>query len=966
MQNVTGSASARLGSCVLRLAGSPGWVVQDPESGAALRHALSAIDALWLARLAFDGPQPREALARWCWPKAPPTRALNNLRQRLHRTRRLLGAVLVQDGERLSLARHVQVLVEAPAAPGLGASGAVQRAELLVCLDALLIGRPLLRSWLEDARDRWRAQQLQNWDARAQAHEHEGDAAAALALAEAATQLAPADADGWLRRLRLLCDAGRFAEARRAWRKAQRLVEPADETLPAWLALQERIDAGAAVPQFRHPTVTSSPRRAPPQPQLGALTAPALSLLRCAALAGDAHNLSRAAAAMGWSLLELADPMTELQARGWLDAAGNLVSAAQAQPALDGVPVALRRAFHAALAHALQQEGARPELCAQHWAKAERWTDAAAAWAAAEAAADRENRRFAALSLNDEVAASWLAGGHPGEALAAGLRATQRAHTLESAAELARRCDALEVQATTPAARRAVALHRCRLAVAQNDPHRTEALAQRVLDSAAADGDWVAELAASGWMAVAWACSGRGAAARAMLDRQAARASALVSAAAVGVSSNASTSAAPAEAAGAIGAIGADDAGGAAARELQAALRAQLDFLGCQGWVLHTEGCYLEAITPLQRAVELAARLGDGGDLAEQLTNLALCANSAGERTVELSATEQVVALWQRLGEPDCLAADTARVQLATVCMGLGRYRESLALLLTALPRLDAPATAGWHWIATHRLAHLWLRLGQPARARHALPALTEAADAGVRVARALVLARLEPATPAGRDAAWRLLQAAWADHRATCTVQERHSLQLGMAAVGPDDEAIAQCSALLEEADLAAARGSASLEAVARAAALRRSERLARLGKHHAAMADLDELGTAWLQGSEPACAVPPFHGIEDVEVCRIVAEVARAAAAASQRDGAHATGSTPAQARWQAQAALALGVATVERIAADLPAELREAFEHRHPHVIALRRLAAAGNGWQEASDTATLTASLSGSAR
>ena len=97
------SARPRL---TLRLIGTPAI-----ESVGVSRN-LALVDAVLLAALALEGPTARTELLKLLWPDGQPRQAGNNLRQRLHRLRRLVGDVV--EGERiLTLASDVEVDVQA-------------------------------------------------------------------------------------------------------------------------------------------------------------------------------------------------------------------------------------------------------------------------------------------------------------------------------------------------------------------------------------------------------------------------------------------------------------------------------------------------------------------------------------------------------------------------------------------------------------------------------------------------------------------------------------------------------------------------------------------------------------------------------------------------------------------------------------------------------------------------------------
>lgn len=70
---------------------------------------LDGVAALLAVRLALDGAQPRDALARQLWPDADPGRARGNLRQRLLRLKDLAGRPWIEGQDRLALAADLDV-----------------------------------------------------------------------------------------------------------------------------------------------------------------------------------------------------------------------------------------------------------------------------------------------------------------------------------------------------------------------------------------------------------------------------------------------------------------------------------------------------------------------------------------------------------------------------------------------------------------------------------------------------------------------------------------------------------------------------------------------------------------------------------------------------------------------------------------------------------------------------------------
>ena len=138
----------------LRLTGAPALLQAGAPAQTLDRQA-----GLLAAVLALQGPQPRGRLAQLLWPDAAEARARANLRQCLHRLKAAGGPPWWTGDAVLALAPDVQLLP--PGDPDAG--------ELLAGWSAP--GSGSLSDWLQQARERARAEQLQALAARAQAAE---------------------------------------------------------------------------------------------------------------------------------------------------------------------------------------------------------------------------------------------------------------------------------------------------------------------------------------------------------------------------------------------------------------------------------------------------------------------------------------------------------------------------------------------------------------------------------------------------------------------------------------------------------------------------------------------------------------------------------------------------------------------------------------------------------------------------
>lgn len=641
------------------------------------------------------------------------------------------------------------------------------------------------------------------------------------------------------------------------------------------------------------PTVTAAAARQLDE-RMALLSRPALRLLRVLALAevaggaeapagvagvvslqspaGAAAQLSLAAEVLSVKPIDLADACQELQ-RAHLLREGAFAHGLWAGRARQSVPEPVAALLHADLAAALQRRGAAAAVVAEHWALAGHWSAAADCLHQAAVQARLRSARSEALTLHERAADAHQRAAQPAAAWQQQLLALALAHAIEPGEALAQRADALLQAANRDEDRLAALLHRCRIWLSASDAQGALAPSQEALQLAQRLGPSGAWLTAVAWQGLALTLLGHGDEGQQLFG------SALLAARA------------------------------------EPDKRAQLDFYGSHGYALHVLGRYRDAMVPLRLAAQMARELGELGDCFEQLNNLAVCCSSAGDRAAELQTVEQVLQLWRQMGQPAGLMADTALVQVASAFIADGRYSECLDLLPALLERLTREAAPHWAVIAAHRLAHLYMRLGQPARSRQCLRPLPPDASVGAQLARVLVLARLDHLKGQTPVADLQQAQQRWSTELQTL---DRHNLLLMLAELSPDEEAIALCNALLAEPDPAGvADQGPGFAPVRRHARLRRALRLCLQGQVAEALADAR---TAWAE-----LQVGPAQGLETAEACRLVAWVARAA-------------HDPLLAR----DALQTGMVWIERVRHHVPPPFLDSFLHRNPAVSGLMRMA------------------------
>ena len=640
--------------------------------------------------------------------------------------------------------------------------------------------------------------------------------------------------------------------ARRLWRRAG--------GHPAWtLELVRRLGADALLAD--QPAVTPTALAQAVRQRLQCLPTSALALLQLAALSQGSLSPSLATQVLTCSALDVAQDWQVLREAGLLDDSGvpcGLVREASAA----AVPQPVAALLHAQIAKHLQALPTTESATPQHWEAAADWPRAAQAQMLAAEQARRESRRADELQLLDAAAANHARAGDEAARWAVAYRAVDAAQWLEPHAMAERRLDALAASATQQRQALQVLLARSRLQL--NAGHGASALplTQGATVLAAEVGDPVLQLVASAWHALALALTGDTAAGIAQLE------------------------------AGARQATGVTDAS------------AWLDHDGALGYCLHVAGRLEQALVPMRRAVLRAEALGDMAQAMEQQCNVMVCQGSLARRDEAIESGERALALWARLGRPASVTAIGTHVQLAAHSYGAGRYARAIDLLQWALGNVSGSGAVSWQVIAEHRLATIYLRLGQAARARQVLSTLPAQATVGNRIYRQMVECRLGHL--AGRAVLQRLRETlqTWS---AQAEPMDRFSLTLLLAAHAPADESLALSEGLI---GLALEHGNPPLLVHASA---RRAEALRLLGRVQEA-ADQARL----------ALTLPEREAALDLDHpswCWLLWQAARAG------------GDRPT-----AQAARASGLAWIAQARPHVPPSFLESFEQRHAPVRGL----------------------------
>jgi tetratricopeptide (TPR) repeat protein len=167
------------------------------------------------------------------------------------------------------------------------------------------------------------------------------------------------------------------------------------ETIRAWLA--QRADSSPAL----LPVATSVGGIV--QRRIGRLSAEAIKLARCAAVAGQDFSAELAAHVLGVRLLDLADAWAELEHAN-LFRDGAFAHDLIHEAALASVPPPIARELHAQIAALLAQRNIAPARLAEHWLAAGQQREALAALLSAAESARFQNLRLAEAAEHYERA----------------------------------------------------------------------------------------------------------------------------------------------------------------------------------------------------------------------------------------------------------------------------------------------------------------------------------------------------------------------------------------------------------------------------------------------------------------------------------------------------------------------------------------------------------------------------------
>lgn len=407
--------------------------------------------------------------------------------------------------------------------------------------------------------------------------------------------------------------------------------------------------------------------------RLAHLSAEAVKLARCAAVAGQDFSAELASQVLGARPLDLADAWNELEGvQVFRD--GSFVHDLVREAALASVPSAIARRLHAEIAACLESGGAEPARVAEHWRAAANPAKAGPALMRAAARARDAARPHEAAALFEQAADCFAASGEPDARFEALLERVEALACDELGDETLAAARAAEEGARTDEQRLRALLAKATVEDYRYDAELSLATAREGLALARTHGR--ADLALR--FATVMANS---------LDelRRVDEALALLE---------------PLE----------PEAGVLPPRE-----RAHF-YLGL-GIARDLDNRLADALRAFESARECASAAGDRNTLATVLSNLATTSSKRGRiaRAVELG--RQALQLWHEHEQPRGTAAQTETL-VAHRLRDAGRYDEAIPLLEAALATFRESGSKPWVGSAAHRLALAWSQLGQHARAK--------------------------------------------------------------------------------------------------------------------------------------------------------------------------------------------------------------------------------------------------------
>jgi DNA-binding SARP family transcriptional activator len=488
------------------------------------------------------------------------------------------------------------------------------------------------------------------------------------------------------------------------------------ETLKAWLVRGEAGPGGADGDDGAGDADRSLPARLPIagslhaviERRIGRLSADAVRLARCAAIAAPDFSIELASHVLGVRTLDLADPCAELEAAQVLHD-GAFAHDLIYEAALASVPATVARRLHAEVAAFLQQRDGEPARLAQHWLQADDFAQAGAAFTAAAERSRKASSLAAQCEMLAEAARCFERAGRPGERFDALLR---RARTLASndlGADARAAVEAVEALATSDEQRLLALDARLELTMTRYELHESLRLGDQAIAAARALGRPDLELR------FAITLSG------ALCDaRRADEAVLLLEPHAPWVRAHAD-------------------------------VEQQWEYWEASALALDYANRLADAMPAWEAARAAAQRAGRRDMLWKTMSNTASTQAKMGLVEQAAQLAEQAHQLACASNEAVSMRVLQMQVTLAHRLRDVGRYGRALTLLDEALAGYAAHGASHSDFaLAEQRLVVLHQQLGQPARALHLLAAERPGVPPGVAMIRLAHRAELE--AQRGRD----------------------------------------------------------------------------------------------------------------------------------------------------------------------------------------------------------------------
>lgn len=414
--------------------------------------------------------------------------------------------------------------------------------------------------------------------------------------------------------------------------------------------------------------------------RVGRLSASAVRLARCAALAAPDFSIDLATQVMGVPPLDMADAWAELESAQVLHD-GAFAHDLIHEVVLASVPAPIARHLHGQIAAFLAARDAEPARLARHWAQARAWPQAAACFLSAAERARHGARIADCVALLEEAGRCAASAGDAATQVEALLQRARVLASFDFGPDCAQALDALDAAAATPLARLQAQQVRLTMHVKRGEHAQVLEQAPTARQAAQSLGRMDIEIA----VAIDWAgalCAVRRAAQA--VDRL-------------------------------------EPYVGHVAQHGDADL--QFDFWMALALARDYADRLRDAILAWDTVLAVPGLSGRDDLVWRVLADRAGTLAKLGQVQAAARDGEQALRAARSAGELPPTATARAEMVLAHRLRDLGRYAEALALLDQAMRGLGAEPIDGDRAAIEHRLAVLYQQLGQPERA---LPLLRE------------------------------------------------------------------------------------------------------------------------------------------------------------------------------------------------------------------------------------------------